>query len=129
MTFDVEITTALEYGTDKPCQIGRLAYRLGAQEYVALTFRYLTDKMPDPWFLTWVGLKGGDTAARLPEGCKPSYDMLAALAGGDWLMESFLPEISPARMVGEVVAPGGIEPPCHSHLETCQEQEVHDDAG
>lgn len=77
--FATEVTTALEYGTDKPCQIGRLEYKLGVHTYVVLAFRYLTDKMPDPWFLTWAGLTGGDTC-RLPEGVRPSDAMLAALA-------------------------------------------------
>lgn len=77
---DVEVTSALEYGTDKPCQIGRLVYKLGVHRYVALTFRYLTEKMPDPWFLTWVGMENERGTARLPEGVSPPDSMLAALA-------------------------------------------------
>jgi hypothetical protein len=78
--FDVEVSAALEWGTEKPCQIGRLEYKLGAHTYVVLTFRYLTEKLPDPWFLTWVGVKDSRDTARLPEGVRPSDAMLAALA-------------------------------------------------
>lgn len=47
--------------------------------------------------------------------------------------ESFLPAVSQTRMAGEVVAPGGIEPPRHSGLETQISsnfaQEASDDTG
>lgn len=72
-----EVTTGREYGTDRPCQIGRLEYTFGFRHYVALTFRYL--EKPSAWRLTWIGEKGRD-ASHLPEGISPSNEMLLALA-------------------------------------------------
>lgn len=69
--------SSIEYGTERPCEIGRLRYKLGAHHYVALVFHYTDDD--DAWRLTWLGLEGGDTA-RIPEGVYPSAAMLAALA-------------------------------------------------
>jgi hypothetical protein len=75
--FEVKRWSSIEYGTERPCEIARLAYKLGAHRYVALAFHYTDDD--DAWRLTWLGLEGGDTA-RIPEGVYPSAAMLAALA-------------------------------------------------
>lgn len=71
------VTTAIEYGTDKPCQVGRIEYALGPHRYIALAFRLLEE--PHAWSLTWVAVEGKD-AVRLPEGIAPSSEMLEALA-------------------------------------------------
>lgn len=70
------IMAAREYGTDRPCEVGRITYRKGYCDYVALAYRY-TDDGSD-WFLTWVGEVGRDTA-RLPRGVAPSDEMRDAL--------------------------------------------------
>lgn len=75
--YEAEITDGVEYGTDRPCQIGRLTYVVGAHPAVALAYR-LTDP-ETPWRLTWVGYEGKD-AVRLPDGLVPADGMLAALA-------------------------------------------------
>jgi hypothetical protein len=75
--FKVTRWSSVEYGTERPCEIARLTYKLGAHRYVALAFHYTEDD--DAWRLTWLGLEGGDTA-RIPEGVYPSAAMLAALA-------------------------------------------------
>lgn len=77
--YEAEFYSGLEYGTDQPCQIGRLTYKVGAYDYVALAFR-LTDPQTD-WRLTWIGYDG-QKAVRLPPGIVPSNGMLAALACG-----------------------------------------------
>ena len=75
--YEAEVFASIEYGSERPCKIGRLTYRLGVHDYVALTFCYTDDD--SAWFLTWIGEKGRDTT-RIPEGVFPSAGMLAALA-------------------------------------------------
>jgi len=76
--FEATIEPGIEYGTDRPCEIGRLVYTVGVHRYVALTFRY-TDEEYD-WRLTWVGFEGTHAAVQLPADVRPSVPMLAALA-------------------------------------------------
>jgi hypothetical protein len=71
-----ESSTGVEYGTDRPYEIGCIVYVVGVRSYVALAFRY-TDG-PSEWELTWIG-EEGENAARLPAGVKPSAEMLSAL--------------------------------------------------
>ncbi len=71
------VFASVEYGTERPCKVGRLTYRLGVHDYVALTCAYTDDD--SPWYLTWVGEKRRDTT-RMPDGIFPSPAMLAALA-------------------------------------------------
>jgi hypothetical protein len=73
-----ELYEGLDYSTERPCQIGRITYRVGIYDYVALTFRF-TDDPEMRWWMTWVGGEGED-AARLPTGIFPSDAMLDALA-------------------------------------------------
>lgn len=80
---NAEVTTAIEYGTERPCQIGRIVYALGLRQYVALAFRYI--ERGEGWRLTWLG-EEGQNAAQLPEGIAPSAEMLVAL--GEALGES-----------------------------------------
>jgi hypothetical protein len=68
----------LEYGTDRPIEVGRITYTEGVHRYVALAFHYTDDD--SAWQLTWVGFDGTSDAVRLPEGIYPSAAMLAALA-------------------------------------------------
>jgi hypothetical protein len=75
-TMTAEVTEGIEYGTDYPCQVGRIVYREGVHTYIALVFR-TTEPLSD-WRLSWVGIEGGDTA-RLPKGIAPSPEMLSAL--------------------------------------------------
>jgi hypothetical protein len=77
------VTTATEGLTGRPCQVGRITYRVGLRCYVALSFRYL--ERGAAWRLTWLGEEGKD-AAQLPEGIAPSVEMLMAL--GEALGES-----------------------------------------
>lgn len=75
--FKVTRWSSFEYGTERPCEIGRLTYKLGTRNYVALIFHYTDDD--DAWRLTWIGEEGQEPA-RIPEGVYPSAAMLAALA-------------------------------------------------
>ena len=77
-TLEATISPGIEYGTERPCEIGRVTYTRGVHRYVVLTFRY-TDT-DDPWRLTWVGFDGTHDAVQLPEGIYPSEAMLEALA-------------------------------------------------
>ena len=76
LEMEAEITSGVEYGTDRPCQVGRITYRVGVYDYVALTYRLLNPVTA--WRLTWVGEKG-ERAARLPDGVFPSAEMWQAL--------------------------------------------------
>lgn len=89
---NAERYSGLEYGTDRPCEIGRIVYTEGVRQYVALAFRH-TDR-PSDWRLTWIGEEGRD-AARLPKGIEPSVEMLAALA------DAPLAAVSPADTTEE----------------------------
>lgn len=75
--YKATIRASVEYGSERPCKIGRLEYRLGIRDYVALTFCYTDDD--SPWCLTWIGEKERDVI-RIPDGVSPSPAMLAALA-------------------------------------------------
>lgn len=75
--YEATVFASFEYGTERPCKVGRLTYRYGVHDYVALTFCYTDDD--SPWYLTWVGEEGRDTT-RIPDGIFPSPAMLAALA-------------------------------------------------
>lgn len=75
------VRASIEYGTERPCKVGRIEYRRDARQYVALTFCYTDDD--SPWYFTWVGEKSESArsdACRLPVGVFPSPEMLAALA-------------------------------------------------
>ncbi len=75
--YEATVFASVEYDTERPCKVGRLTYRYGLHDYVALTFAYTDDD--SPWYLAWVGEKSRDTT-RMPEGIFPSSAMLAALA-------------------------------------------------
>jgi hypothetical protein len=74
------VSAASEYGSDRPCEVGRITYRIGCHDYIALAFRY-TDGLDGerlPWFLTWVG-ESGHEPGRLPVGVEPTLAMLNVL--------------------------------------------------
>lgn len=71
------INVGSEYGSERPCEVGRIGYRIGVYDYIVLAFRY-TDGSDGDWFLTWVG-EAGHSPGRLPVGVEPSLAMLAAL--------------------------------------------------
>jgi hypothetical protein len=75
-----EINEAREYGSERPCEVGRIGYRIGLRDYIVLAFRYTDGSNGEqlPWFLTWVG-EVGYSPGRLPVGVEPSLEMLAAL--------------------------------------------------
>lgn len=75
--YEATVTEGIDFHTERPCRVGRITYRLGAHDYVALTFCYMDDD--SAWYLTWVGENGRDTT-RMPDGILPSPAMLAALA-------------------------------------------------
>jgi hypothetical protein len=74
------ITVASEWGSERPCEVGRIGYRIGVRDYIVLAFRYTDgdDGEKLPWFLTWVG-EAGHSPGHLPVGVEPSLAMLAAL--------------------------------------------------
>lgn len=69
----VERWQGREYGTDRPCEIGRLE----DDRVVTLAFRYTDEE--SAWFPTWLGRVGED-AAPVPAGWTLSTEMLDALA-------------------------------------------------
>lgn len=71
MKVDV-IKDLLEYGTDRPVEVGRLELEDG---YVILALRYIDED--GEWFPTWVGPKGN--AVQVPRGFALPAEMVDAL--------------------------------------------------